>query len=61
MVGLEYCGFQMAEMLEKMRLYFEAGAEEVWLCAQQGKMYFFASAGQQSESSLCPECPLTIK
>jgi len=29
-----------ADMQEKTRLYFDAGAQEVWLCDQKGKMSF---------------------
>src|SRR6266568_5559767 len=31
-----------AEIREKMALYFDAGASEVWLCAQRGTMRFFS-------------------
>jgi hypothetical protein len=30
-----------AEMNEKRDLYFEAGAQEVWLCGLDGKMEFY--------------------
>jgi Uma2 family endonuclease len=51
-----------AEMREKMALYFDAGAREVWLCAPGGRMSFFTAAGSQSakNSRLCPAFPKKI-
>jgi len=48
-----------AEIREKMTLYFDAGASEVWLCARDGAMSFFApGSGQPTRSSrLCPQFP----
>jgi Uma2 family endonuclease len=50
------------EMLGKMKLYFAAGASEVWLCGEEGEMEFFTSAIPQSVASslLCPEFPATL-
>lgn len=45
------------EMLEKRKLYFEAGAKEVWLCDEQGKMQFFNAQHALSRSLLVPEFP----
>src|SRR5664279_30652 len=33
-----------SEVQEKIALYFDAGAHEVWLCAQSGAMKFLVSA-----------------
>lgn len=45
----------------KMRLYFDAGAKEVWVC-NQGKMSFFAPGGVAlPASTLCPGFPKEIK
>ncbi len=46
-----------AEIEEKMALYFDAGAQEVWLCAEDGTMRFFVGgAGHVSiASGLCPK------
>jgi Uma2 family endonuclease len=51
------------EMLEKMQLYFAAGAKEVWLCDEDGKMEFFASdaAGAVLVSKLCPAFPVRVE
>ena len=43
------------ELAEKRRLYFEQGAQEVWICDDAGTMFFFAPAGQLSQSQLIPE------
>lgn len=50
-----------AEIEEKTRLYFDAGAREVWLCSN-GKMTFFA-AGQTAiaKSALCPKFPKQVR
>jgi Uma2 family endonuclease len=45
-----------AEMDEKRALYFEAGAAEVWLCAQDAAMSFFTPA-PALRSTLCPQFP----
>ena len=51
------------EMLEKMSLYYASGAEEVWLCDEEGRMEFFtvSSAPQPvAVSVLCPDFPKQI-
>jgi Uma2 family endonuclease len=50
------------EMSEKMTLYFDAGAEEVWLCDLAGKMSFHEAAGLPPlpRSRVCPEFPPQI-
>ena len=47
------------ELLEKKRLYFAAGAEEVWFCQHDGRMEFFRKADPENSgaSSLCPAFP----
>lgn len=47
----------LKEMLEKKHLYLGAGAEEVWLCEQKGKMSFYNHQGQLSRSLLVPNFP----
>jgi Uma2 family endonuclease len=44
------------EMEEKMALYFEAGAHEVWLCGRDGKMEFYTPE-LSAVSRLCPLFP----
>jgi Uma2 family endonuclease len=45
-----------AEMNEKRALYFEAGAQEVWLCGRDGKMEFY-TPDLAAASWLCPLFP----
>ena len=45
------------EMEEKKALYFERGAEEFWLCDEEGRMEFFDRDGQISHSSLILDFP----
>lgn len=48
------------EMLNKMSLFFAAGAQEVWLCDEAGAVEFFTSASTPQpvpKSALCPDFP----
>lgn len=45
------------EMAEKRRLYFEQGAEEVWLCSLEGAMSFFNETEELAESEQVPGFP----
>lgn len=51
------------ELREKMALYFEAGAKEVWLCLENGEMHYYPEpeASAQKRSSLCPDFPCPIQ
>jgi Uma2 family endonuclease len=52
-----------AEIDEKMRLYFDAGADEVWICGLDGTLRFFLVSDcdqTASSSALCPEFPPRI-
>jgi len=51
------------EIEDKKRLYFEAGADEVWLCGLDGRMVFFTKAAPneaRERSALCPEFPAVL-
>lgn len=51
------------ELEEKKRLFFAAGAEEVWLCDGRGRMAFFRKAAPnqaRAASALCPKFPATL-
>ncbi len=48
-------------MQEKMALYFDAGAREVWLCETDGAMKFFAGGESVRASKLCPDFPAQIR
>ncbi|HMO66699.1 MAG TPA: Uma2 family endonuclease [Verrucomicrobiota bacterium] len=52
-----------AEMREKVALYFDAGAREVWLCDAAGRMKFLAApAGLPlRKSGLCPVFPKRVE
>jgi len=52
------------EIEGKRRLYFEAGAEEVWICDRKGLMHFFLKSNEEAAaeaSQLCPEMPRNLK
>ena len=51
-----------AEMLEKMQLYYAAGAREVWLCDEHGHMEFFIKERLEPvpRPVMCPDFPLCI-
>ena len=52
-----------AEIEEKMALYFEAGATEVWICSGSGGMKFVAKGDARplKASELCPRFPKRVK
>jgi Uma2 family endonuclease len=52
-----------AEIQEKLQLYFDAGAQEVWVCGMLGDLKFFSAADAPPAhvSKLCPEFPLRIE
>ena len=49
------------EIDAKRTLYFEVGAQEVWICGLRGEMEFYAPTGQLEHSVLCPDFPLKIE
>ncbi len=49
------------EIEEKISLYFEAGALEVWICDNEGRMRFLDAAGILGASRVLPAFPLTIE
>jgi Uma2 family endonuclease len=52
-----------AELREKMALYFDAGAQEVWLCADDGAMSFLAAGTAEplAASQICPRFPKPVE
>jgi Uma2 family endonuclease len=51
----------VSEIREKQALYFEAGAQEVWICGLDGKLRFYMAPGHQVETSLlCPAFPKEV-
>ncbi len=51
----------MGELLEKKDLYFKAGAQEVWIREQSGRMLFYNADGPLETSALCPGFPLEVE
>ena len=49
-----------AEIEQKRALYFEAGAEEVWLCDREGQLRFFNAEGERAHSSRVPSFPRNL-
>jgi hypothetical protein len=51
-----------AEIDEKVALYFEAGAREVWVYGLDGKLNFhIGSAGNRCAApALCPQSPVAV-
>ncbi|HEY6564653.1 MAG TPA: Uma2 family endonuclease [Pirellulaceae bacterium] len=48
------------EMRLKRALYFEAGAEEVWECDDDGVIAFYGPSGSTETSSLAPAFPKRV-
>ncbi len=48
------------EMNEKRRLYFAAGASEVWVCDPLGGVRFHGPEGELERSALAPDFPVQI-
>ncbi len=52
-----------AEINDKKALYFEAGAKEVWLCDEKGRITFYGAEVTRplKASRLCPQFPTKIE
>ena len=48
------------ELQEKIQLYFSAGAQEVWVCREDGQLEFYAPSGRVERSGLFPEFPVQV-
>lgn len=46
-----------SEIDEKRRLYFEGGAEEVWIVSDEGRVVFYGREGRMPESKLVEGFP----
>ena len=49
------------DVMQRKVLYFEAGAEEVWLCSENGEMRFFNAEHELIHSECVPDFPLKIE
>lgn len=48
------------ELVDKRALYFETGAEEVWICSGDGHIAFYDVDGERESSRLAPDFPPRI-
>lgn len=49
------------EIEEKTALYFDAGADEVWICDLEGVIHFHGPDGLLGSSAICPDFPRRIE
>ena len=49
------------EINEKKELYFENGAEEVWICSNEGDLNFYIPKKEIENSVLLPKFPKRVK
>lgn len=49
------------QLLLKKALYLEAGAQEVWICDEQGNVEFYDKSGMLQKSTIAPRFPGQIK
>lgn len=56
-------GNTAAEIEEKVALYFNAGAKEVWTCTESGAMSFYRGRAGRSlrASQICPQFPKRVQ
>ncbi len=47
----------MPEMFEKIELYLQQGAKEIWLCDQKGEMSIYDATGNVSSSKFFAQAP----
>jgi Uma2 family endonuclease len=50
-----------AELAERRRLYFEKGADEVWICDLYGRMAFYDPTEEIDRSRICPKFPIQVR
>ncbi len=50
----------LAEMQEKKALYFAQGAQEFWICQEDGAMQFYNSQARLESSRLAPNFPARL-
>jgi Uma2 family endonuclease len=50
-----------AEIEFKKQLYFRAGAEEYWVCDEEGALQFFNLSGPTEKPCLCPAFPSILE
>ena len=50
-------GNTMKQLLKKKELYFEAGAKEVWICNENGRLDFYDRQGKIEKSQMVGQFP----
>lgn len=60
-ICIEILSSSNEEIIEKRRLYFDAGAFEVWICDADGHMRFYDAKSQLAQSKLVPRFPKKIE
>jgi Uma2 family endonuclease len=60
-IEVKSSGNTLDEMEFKQRLYFEAGATEVWICNEQGQITFYNDQNELAQSLLIPKFPNQIE
>jgi len=60
-VEIRSAGNSDHEMAEKRSLYFDAGAEEVWICAEDGTLTFHDQTGEIDASHRVPAFPRQLE
>jgi Uma2 family endonuclease len=60
-IEVKSSGNTLDEMEFKKRLYFEAGAMEVWICNEQGQITFYNEQIELVQSLLAPNFPNQIQ
>jgi len=53
-------GNSTEEMELKRNLYFAAGAEEVWICTEDGTIRFYDATGELADSARAPNFPTKV-
>ena len=48
------------QMMAKVDLYLDGGAQEVWLCDADGRLSFYDEAGERGASALVPSFPKAV-
>ena len=56
-VEVRSASHSQGEMNQKMALYFEAGALEVWFCGEDGRLSFYSPGGRLDRSRIFADFP----
>ncbi len=60
-IEIKSSGNTLEEMKFKKELYFKAGAEEFWLCNENGETSFYSRDGQMKNSAIMPNFPTSVE